>query len=81
MLFGIPESDFHINYRIIVTVKNIYWIVNGLSVEDGISLSFSLSFCLSLSLTHTHTRTHNTFRVEKLFGLNTTHVFIDFHRI
>ena len=75
VLFGIPESDFHTNCRNIVTVQNMYnymyWIVNGLSVEDGISLS----------QTHTHACTQNTFRVEKLYGLNTSHVFIDFHWI
>ena len=71
VLFGIPESDFHTNYRIMLQFKNTYLIVNGLSVADGISLSH----------THTHARARNTFRVEKLYGLNTTHVFIDFHRI
>ena len=48
--------------ELLLQFKNTYWIVNGLSVEDGISLSPSLS--LSLSLSHTHTHTHTTFRVE-----------------
>ena len=33
------------------------------------------------SVSHTHARTRNTFRVEKLYGLNTTHIFIDFYQI
>ena len=69
VFFGIPATDFHTKYKIIETVQNTYWIVNRLSVEDG----FILSLSLSLSL--------NIFRVEKLFGLNTTHVYIDFLQI
>ena len=67
VLFGIPESDFILTIELLLQFKNTYWIVNGLSLENGNSLS--------------HTHACNTFRVEKLYVLNTTHIFIDFHRI
>ena len=39
VLFGIPESDFHNNYRIIVTVQK--YLLDSKRFEYGISLSFS----------------------------------------
>ena len=42
VLFGIPE----LTIELLLQFKNTYWIVNGLSVEDGTSLS------------HTHTHAH-----------------------
>ena len=44
---------FILTIELLLQFKNTYWIVNGLSVEDGIPLS------------HTHTHARNTFRVEK----------------
>ena len=51
VILGIPASDFHTNYRLIILLlqcKNAYWIENVLSVDDGLSLTLSLSLNYSI---------------------------------